>query len=227
MRLLDKYEQNCELYLYNSDMLNHFKDYGFEINNDTKILAAAIDYDINKHPDETVFVTNDLILKNLAGFFFGSDSIISVNENEEDDYKGFIDISLSDEEMSYFYSNLDYNIYDLYINEYLILRNKDNEIVHTLYWDGETHKTVPFREFISLHFGKVKPMKDDVYQTLVADSFYRNQITMIRGKAGSGKTYLSLAYLFSLLEQNKIDKIIVFCNTVATAGSARLGSIIG
>jgi predicted ribonuclease YlaK len=29
--------------------------------------------------------------------------------------------------------------------------------------------------------------------------------------------------MFSLLEQGKIDKIIVFCNTVATKGSAKLG----
>jgi hypothetical protein len=29
------------------------------------------------------------------------------------------------------------------------------------------------------------------------------------------------------LERGKIDKIIIFCNTVATANSARLGSIKG
>ena len=36
-------------------------------------------------------------------------------------------------------------------------------------------------------------------------------------------TMLSLGYLMSKLEQGKIDKIIVFCNTVATINSARLG----
>lgn len=46
---------------------------------------------------------------------------------------------------------------------------------------------------------------------------------MVKGPAGSGKTYMSLAYLFSQLEQNKIDKIIIFCNTVATKDSAKLG----
>lgn len=46
---------------------------------------------------------------------------------------------------------------------------------------------------------------------------------MIKGPAGSGKTFLSLAYLLNALERNKIDKIIVFCNTVATKNSAKLG----
>ena len=46
---------------------------------------------------------------------------------------------------------------------------------------------------------------------------------MIKGPAGSGKTFLSLAFLLNALERNKIDKIIVFCNTVATKNSAKLG----
>jgi len=46
---------------------------------------------------------------------------------------------------------------------------------------------------------------------------------MVKGPAGSGKTYMALGYLFSLLESRKIDKIIVFCNTVAAKDSAKLG----
>ena len=37
------------------------------------------------------------------------------------------------------------------------------------------------------------------------------------------KSWLSLAYLFHLLERRQIDKIIIFCNTVATKDSAKLG----
>ena len=45
----------------------------------------------------------------------------------------------------------------------------------------------------------------------------------MRGPAGSGKSYLGLGFLFSKLEAGEIDKIIIFCNTVATADSAKLG----
>jgi hypothetical protein len=53
-----------------------------EVNNDLKILATAFNYDYYKHPDETIFVTNDLVLAEIANLFFGKDSIISVNTNE-------------------------------------------------------------------------------------------------------------------------------------------------
>ena len=46
---------------------------------------------------------------------------------------------------------------------------------------------------------------------------------MLKGPAGSGKTYLSLGYLFSKLEKGEIDRIVIFCNTVATRNSAKLG----
>ena len=46
---------------------------------------------------------------------------------------------------------------------------------------------------------------------------------MVKGPAGSGKTFLSLGYLLHLLDRGRIDKIIVFCNTIATKNSAKLG----
>lgn len=58
---------------------------------------------------------------------------------------------------------------------------------------------------------------------MALDSLASNKITMLKGPAGSGKSLLSLAYLFSLLEHGKINKIIIFCNTVATKNSAHLG----
>ena len=46
---------------------------------------------------------------------------------------------------------------------------------------------------------------------------------MLRGPAGTGKSYLAFGHMFALLEEGVIDKIIIFCNTVATKGSAKLG----
>jgi predicted ribonuclease YlaK len=58
---------------------------------------------------------------------------------------------------------------------------------------------------------------------MAADSLMNNKITMLRGPSGSGKTHLALGYLFYLLDKEKISKIIIFCNTVATKNSAKLG----
>ena len=69
----------------------------------------------------------------------------------------------------------------------------------------------------------MKAYPGDIYQALAVDSLFQNKITMITGLAGSGKTYLSLGFLFHKLEKGEIDKIVVFCNTVATKNSAKLG----
>lgn len=46
---------------------------------------------------------------------------------------------------------------------------------------------------------------------------------MVKGPPGSGKTLVSLAYLMHKLERGHLNRIIIFCNTIATANSARLG----
>ena len=194
---------------------------GIYINNDARILACAISYEkklgFGNHIN---FITNDICLKHLASLFFKE--VGSVNE-DHDDYLGFKDIIMDEDEMTEFYSNPNENPYELLVNEYLIVRNADNEIVDRLCWTGEGYRHLDYATFTSHWFGEVKPMKGDVYQTFVADSLANNKITLIKGPAGSGKTYLSLAFLIHKLEKNKIDKIIIFCNTVATKDSAKLG----
>ena len=37
------------------------------------------------------------------------------------------------------------------------------------------------------------------------DSLANNQMTLVKGPAGSGKTMISLSYLFHLLEKHKIE----------------------
>lgn len=70
-----------DIHIYKDTMLEPIVSKGFDhINNDLRILACAFDYDYHIHPDETVFVTNDLALKAIANCFFGEDSIESVDE---------------------------------------------------------------------------------------------------------------------------------------------------
>ena len=85
------------------------------------------------------------------------------------------------------------------------------------------YRQLKYGSFISKWFGEVKPIKNDIYQAFAADSLMNNQLTMLKGPAGSGKTYLALGYLFQKLDKGAISKIIIFCNTVATRNSAKLG----
>ena len=224
LNILNDNPKAYEIWVFKEEMLKPIIEKGFDhINNDLRILACAFNYDYTQHPDETVFVTNDLALKAIANCFFGKDSIESVNEEQLDQYTGFKEIQLSDQELSDLYSNLNYNWFDLYINEYVIIKDCGGSLVDRLCWTGETHRRLNYKDFQSHWFGSVRPIKGDTYQMLLADSLTNNQITMVKGPAGSGKTYMSLGYLINQLENHKIDKIIVFCNTVATKDSAKLG----
>lgn len=218
----DKYDT----YIFRNSMLKPFIDADLEINNDAKILACAFDYDKNVHPDETYFVVNDLSLSNIANLFFGEDCILKAEDLTRDNYSGYIEISLDEENLAKFYQNMNiqgYNPYNLLPNEYIILKDKYENIIDQYCWTGSKYRAVKFANFKSKWFGEVKPLKGDIYQLLTVDSFVNNQINMVHGKAGTGKTYLSLGYLFSLLDKGTIDKIIIFCNTVATKNSAKLG----
>ena len=225
LRSLHEHPKAYEVMIYNNEeeILEPIKQAKLPINNDTRILASAIFYDKHYHPDETVFITNDLSLGTIANLFFGEDNIQWIPEDIIDNYKGYKSITLNEEEMAKFYTYPKNNLYNLFINEYLIIKNKNNEIIDKLIWTGEGYRQLSYDNFDSQHFGKIKPISNDIYQQLAADSLCHNKITMLRGPAGTGKTFLALAYLFNQLEKHKIDKIIVFCNTIAVKGAARLG----
>jgi len=83
-----------------------------------------------------------------------------------------------------------------------------------------------YDDFTSDTFGRLKPKKNDPYQACLFDSLTHNQVNLITGKAGSGKSLLSLAYLFSLLD-HKIDRIVIFCNPVIVRNAAKIGFVPG
>ena len=220
LREMDKHLDDFDIVLFEDKMLKPIAKINLSITNDIKILSSAITYAKKKNVD-IEFVTNDLILKVLAKMFFKK--VTSINEDEQDDYTGYLDLCLNDEKMNDLYSNPDKNIFNLKINQYLIVRNEAKEIVDRLVWTGETYRKLQFNNFNSKWFGEVKPLKGDIYQQLAFDSLSNNNITMIKGPAGTGKTFIALGYLLHKLDRGKIDKIIVFCNTVATKNSAKLG----
>ena len=172
--------------------------------------------------EDVLFVTNDVCCKIIARDIFKL-TVESVDENKDDKYTGFIEKSLSEKDMAYFYEHLEENVFGLLTNQYLILKNEKDKIVDKFRWNGYEYQNLKFPTIKSSYFGSVKPFNGDVYQQMVLNSLSYNQVTMIKGATGTGKSFLALGYLMWTLEKRKIDKIIIFCNTVATANSARLG----
>ena len=217
---MDEHYGAFEIVLYNDSYGDMMMRDGISLSNDAKIIACARHF-AAKHPqDEVIFVTNDLICRHIASMYFITEKVIE----EDYDYDGYKEVYLDEDGLIEFYSNQDKNLYDLFINQYLLVYDVNSgDCIERLVWTGDGYRRLAYNTFASKWFGDVKPMKGDLYQSLVADSFSNNKITLVKGPAGSGKTYLSLGFLMHKLERNKIDRIIVFCNTVATKNSAKLG----
>ena len=224
-QLLHKLDANPEVWNclpYTTDCAGVLERFKYESTNDTKILAASYLH-ANTHQGEIpYFVTNDIALKMLAKPMFGAN--VESIPTEDDDYTGYKEFYFDEEEMAMFYSNPAIYGRTLKVNEYVNIYDKESqERVDTLLWTGDNFRQLKYKGFYSKQLGEVKPFRGDIYQAMVSDSLMNNKITMIKGPAGAGKSHLAVGYLFSLLDRGKIDKIIVFCNTVATKNAAKLG----
>ena len=220
LHLLNKNEDKYEVVIYQSHWDETLTHKNMPINNDSKIIISAYFYE-----EPVTFVTSDLACKTIAKSI-GLNTQFLLDE-EEDDYTGYKEVILSELEMADFYEKAfskKENMYNLLQNQYLIIKDSNKKIVDRYRWDNDYgYISVGFIKAESKMFGKIVPKDGDTYQRLALDALNNSQITMLRGSAGTGKSYLAFGHMFSLLEQGKIDKIIVFCNTVATKGSAKLG----
>ena len=223
-QLLHDLDEHFDQYLiinYQNTYAQNITQRDFELTNDTKILSCYLEC-VRLFPEEKiVFITNDLALKSIARVF--TSNVQSLEEDKPDDYTGYKEITMSDDCMSDFYTNPCENKYNLQIGEYILIKNVEGKIVDRLCWNGEYYRHLDYKSFNSRWFGEVKPIKGDPYQQLACDSLVNNKITMLKGPAGTGKTYLALGFLLHMLDRGQIDKVIIFCNTVATKNSAKLG----
>lgn len=206
------------------------------IKNPEKYQVIILDSFKSKEPDEQIiqtaltvpdvtFVTYDLSCALIAKH--SGLKVQCYEEQQIDSYTGFSKIVCpTDEALADFYSKINSNepseFTELNINEYLLVYDKNSQLIDKYKYIGDNKFIrLIFSTIDSKMFGKIKPI--DPYQELAIDSFKSNKLTLIKGAAGTGKSLLSMAYLFKSLEEGQIDKIIIFCNTVATAGSAKLG----
>jgi predicted ribonuclease YlaK len=119
------------------------------------------------------------------------------------------------------------NPLNLKVNQYFILNYEEGKDFLYKVNEDLTYAPIPYQILENDYFGKIKPKKNDARQLAAVDSLSNNQLTMLTGKAGTGKSYLALGALFSKLQKHEIDRIYMFCNPVATRDSARLGFYAG
>lgn len=188
LHLLEDNEDCYEIIPYNTnedDII--LKTFGLLQNNDSRIIASAYRY-YQEH-QSTVFVTSDLACKVVAKSIGLPVEYTSAN-SAEDDYTGYLEIKMDDNELANFYGDVlqnNKNIYNLQNNEYLLIIDNSNSIIDKYKWYENKYIKIDFCKAESRMFGKITPKDGDPYQQIALDSLASNQITMLRGPAGSGK----------------------------------------
>lgn len=171
------------------------------------------------------FYTDDLLCRLIASMI-GCKIHTPEETQEKDRYSGYITVAMSDDEMSYFYSHTGENIYGLQVNQYLRVLNTNNELVDKLRWNGEMHVPLYDRGIKSVAFGtKLKPR--DEFQAMAVDSIMNNTLTVLTGKAGSGKTLMALATIFTMIEKGTYDRVVIFTNPCKVRGASDMGFYTG
>lgn len=190
---------------------------------DVQIMSAVL-----KTNDEypCIFLTNDLSCLTIAktlGIKARKYQPIEVEEI----YTGFKEIQLDDEEYSRLQSGksnlLTTNRYNLKTNQYLIIKDSFGEYGDAWKWTGEELKRITDKTITSSWMQDYHAR--DLFQQCAINSLKNEQFTVLRGGAGTSKSLLGLTYGLHLLENQKIDRILMFVNPVATKDSCKFGFV--
>ena len=171
---------------------------------DNRILSACI-------KQGYTLMTNDLTLKHKAKLY-GIKVIDVQQEENETNYKGYKFVELTNEQLAYFYQNMDKNLYDLCVNQYLIIRDENKNTIDKYRWDGTKHVGL-----ISPPKRYIKPKND--LQECALDLLMSKDIPIkfIAGTAGSGKTYLATRMaLYHVKEKGNYAKIMIVRNPLGS-----------
>jgi predicted ribonuclease YlaK len=189
---------------------------------DNKILSIA--KDVCNTDDEILVLSNDLNFRqkckvlNIPCMKFGE-------EINDEIYTGYKIIDLTENELANWYeTEIKVNLWNLHINEYVLFK-VNGDIVDKYKWTEKGFVGINTKAFKSIYFPDFKPK--DIYQMLAMDSLHTSDLTLLFGKAGTAKTYASLAWIMQGIHTNKIGKCVVIFNPAKLRNNEQLGFYSG
>lgn len=226
--LLDEHFEDYEVVPNNVDVRDVINEFSLEETPDNIILASAYLY--NKNIAPIIVCTDDINCKFISKKIFGltTKGVNDINLVKNlDEYTGFKEVTLSDEEMSYFYLHINENIYNSLLNEYLIIHKSDGEIVDYRKWNGEEYHALSYKQINDPFIGKIKPRNPQ--QVLAFDMLQNKDMTIkvISGAAGSGKDLVMLSNALKLIDDGKFDKLLYIRNAIGVKDASEIGFIPG
>jgi len=143
------------------------------------------------------------------------------------EYLGYKEVVPTDEELGVIYGKTPENIYNCHQNEYLILRDAEENVIETFRCSDNQYTKVGYKTVNSRFLGRVKPR--NIHQRLAMDMLYRPDITVkiITGKFGTGKDFLMCSAAVDMIEGGKFDRIVYVRNNIEVKNSKPIGFLPG
>jgi len=218
-RLLSLNEDKYTVHIVTKSTYDIVEKHNLPIDNDNLIIASCIEI---KEP--ITFVSNDLCARLIASGIFGlTVESYNGNKNKEEIYTGYKTVLLEDRDMALLYENLKTNTYNCLENQYLVIKDVNGETKDIRRWTSANGYVEVFNKMVKAACMEIKIKPKDEYQQMVIDSIFNNTITVISGKAGSGKSLLSLSSAMNLIESDKYKKLVIMYNPVKVKGAAETG----
>lgn len=201
------------------------KDYKFTLDDeldaqyvDNILIQVAVDNGYG-------MISNDRLIKEKCKLY--NIPVVNLEEEIFVEHKGFREKFMTEEELKNVYLNLGINQFNLMTNEYIIINDDiTGELMDIMKWNGK--HLISLRDkrgnlgkgFKTSQFGQFTPR--DEQQIMAVDSILTNQLTSIRGRAGSGKSLLTLSTAWYLVEKEGY-KLVIFVNPTPLRDSQELG----
>ncbi len=217
LRNIEKYADDIEIYLPTDDEYRYFLPACWSTGKmDNEIInSAAI---LKSAGNQVKVLSNDLNVRlKCESVEIDAESYYEIIEINS----GWLQVNLSEEECLSLDDEAIASM--LKTGQYLLVDEKSTGDLFAIYSRDNENKircVVP-RHIYSSHFGRIEAL--DEFQMCAIDSLYKDNLTVITGKAGSGKTLLSLSYALQEVLSGKRSKLIIFANPVKTRGSEQLG----
>lgn len=209
---------------------DNYENIKFDLNN---TIDEAFDDDINDNKivtcakrNEALLLSDDMNLR-VKAFTLNLDCLELKDDIKQDEYNGIKEITLSEEELLSLYEHNTDNTYGCLINEYLVIKNEDGNVVDRLKWDGTAYISISYKTINNDFSGKVKPRNYE--QGLVFDLLqnFDIKIKLLQGIWGSGKDFTMSAHAIDLVRKQRYERIIWLRNNVEVKNSNKIGFLPG
>ena len=196
--ILDNNINKFKVSIVNSDTYKILEQFNLPESPDNLILACAY---IENKINPLIFISGDICCKLLGRNIFQL-NVKSINDFQDEMYKGYSLIKGSSNEINEYMNNIDYSKW--YINQYLIIENTDENKATEMKYNGE--------KFVSLKLPSSNFIKGkNSLQRCALDLLMNKDIPIVAilGGYGSGKTMLSMKMaLYGVTEKGNQTKIV-------------------